>query len=142
MMGNASYKPDRLAGGLLVATGIVTLGVAFYLMVIRPPMLPEDLRFTGLDPHALSSPMADWLRIVFRTWGGFVAGFAILIISLGAYLWTSNVRALRWGVAFGVLVAFGRFLASNIALRSDFLPAIVIIAALAVIAALLLVLRR
>ncbi len=86
--------------------------------------------------------MADWLAIVFRTWGGFVAGFAILLISLGAHLSTSNARVLRWGAALAVIVAFGRFLASNIALGSDFLPFIIIIAALAVIAAMILILRR
>jgi len=86
--------------------------------------------------------MAEWLEIVFHTWGGFMAGFGILVVGIGAYMVTSRSSFLRWGPAIALTVAFGRFLASNIALRSDFLPFIVALAALAVIVAVLLVVRR
>jgi hypothetical protein len=49
---------------------------------------------------------------------------------------------LRGGIALALVVAFGRFLASNIALRSDFLPVLVVISAVAAAAALALTLRR
>ena len=71
-----------------------------------------------------------------------MAGFGILLIGVGGYVMTLNARFLRWGAAAAVVVAFGRFLASNIELRSDFLSFIAAIAALAVVVALRLVLRR
>lgn len=135
-------RRERVAGGLLLVVGVLTVGTAIYFLSVRPPMLPEDARFTGVALDAVSPRMADWLAIVFRTWGGFMAGFGILLVGVGAYFMTLNVRFLRWGAAVAIVVAFGRFLASNIELRSDFLPFIVAIATLAVVAALWLALRR
>jgi hypothetical protein len=135
-------RRDKVGGGLLLALGLLTLGTAIYFLAIRPPMLPEDTRFTGLAADAVSPRMADWLSIVFHTWGGFMAGFGILILGVAGYLMTLRPAFIRWGAAVAVVVAFGRFLASNIALRSDFLPFVVTLAAFALLAALWLALRR
>lgn len=134
-------RRDKLAGGLLLALGVLTLGMAIYFLAMRPPMLPEDQRFTGVAVDGLPPGMAAWLSIVFRTWGGFMAGFGILILGVAGYLLTLRSGYLRWGAALAVVVAFGRFLASNIILGSEFLPFIVVLAAVAVVAALRLALR-
>ena len=138
-IGQNEFRRDSFAGGLLLAIGVLTLGTAVYFLAIRPPMLSEDQRFTGVAASAVSPQMAEWLGIVFHTWGGFMAGFAILLLGIGAYMMTSRSIFLRWGIAIGVVFAFGRFLASNLALRSDFLPFIVAITALAVIVAVCLI---
>lgn len=135
-------RRDKVAGGLLLALGLLTLGTAIYFLAVRPPMLPEDARFTGVEADAVPPRLADWLSIVFHTWGGFMAGFGILIVGVAGYMMTLRPAFLRWGAAVAVVVAFGRFLASNIALRSDFLPFIVALAAVATIAAVRLALRR
>ena len=134
-------RRDKVAGGLLLAIGVLTIGTAIYFLAIRPPMLPEDAHFTGVAVDEISPQMADWLSVVFQTWGGFMAGFGILILGVAGYLMTLRPSYLRWGAAIAVLVAFGRFLVSNIILRSDFLPFIVALAAVAVVAALRLALR-
>src|SRR4051812_16415344 len=41
---------SRLGTGLLVGVGLLTVGTGFYLMVLRPPLLPEDIWFAGLKP--------------------------------------------------------------------------------------------
>ena len=105
-------------------------------------MLPEDVRFTGMDPQALQPRMAEWLEIVFRTWGGFIAGFGIVLAALGGYTMTLRQGLLRWGVAIGTLVAFGRFLVSNLAIHSDYLPFVGALFALASLTALRFALRR
>lgn len=76
---------------------------------------------------------------MFATWGGFTSGFGLTLIGLGASLITGTPLWLRWGVAFGTLTAFGRFLASNILIESDFLwfIALLFLIALAAIASLL-----
>jgi hypothetical protein len=133
---------DMLAGGLLLVLGVMTLGTAIYFLALRPPILPEDARFTGVAAEAVPPRMAEWLSIVFHTWGGFMAGFALLLLGIAGYWMTLRSAFLRWGTALAVLVAFGRFLASNIVLRSDFLPFIVALAVLALVAALRLARRR
>ena len=86
--------------------------------------------------------LAAWLTIVFHTLGGFVAGFGIVLLTIGAYLLTAARGVLRGGVALALVVAFGRFLVSNIVLRSDFLPVLIAISAIALGAALALTLQR
>jgi hypothetical protein len=129
-------KFDRVAALLLLVLGILTLGTGAYFLFFRPPMLPEDVRLTGMDPQLLQPAMVDWLRIVFRTWGGFMVAFGILIVSIAGYMITSRPALLSWGVVFAVLVAFGRFLASNIAIQSDHLSFIGGLFAIAIVAAL------
>jgi len=131
-----------VAGVLLVVLGVLTLGVATYFMLLRPAMLPEDARFTGVAIDTMPPRLADWLTIVFLTLGGFVAGFGIVLLAIGGYLLTDAPRVLRVGVALALVVAFGRFLWSNVVLRSDFLPVLVAIAAVAAGAAFALTRRR
>jgi hypothetical protein len=115
-------KRERIGGITLLCLGILTLGTGAYFLFFRPALLPEDIRFTGADARLLDPRMAAWLRIVFRTWGGFMAGFGILLAAVGGNLFSARQGALRWGAAAAVLVAFGRFLVSNLQLRSDYLP--------------------
>jgi hypothetical protein len=78
--------------------------------------------------------MLTWLGIVFRTWGGFMAGFGILLGAVGWNLLSAHEGLLRWGAAIAILVAFGRFLFSNLMLHSDhlaFISAMFVIAAVA-----------
>jgi hypothetical protein len=81
----------RIAGVLLVILGVLTLGTGAYFLFLRPAVLPEDLRFTGVDPKLLDPRMITWLGIVFRTWGGFVAGFGILL-TVGSEEQVQDVR--------------------------------------------------
>ncbi len=111
----------RLVARLLVAVGLLTVGTGFYLMVLRPPLLPEDIRFAGLDPSAVPVGLLRWLEIVFRTWGGFVLGFDVSLAGYGVFLTTGRDAWIRYGLAAALVVSFGQFLASNWMLRSDFL---------------------
>jgi hypothetical protein len=114
-------KADRTASILLLALGLLTLGTGVHFLFFRPAMLPEDLRFTGMAPRLLRPEMVEWLQIVFRTWGGFMAGFGLLMASVAGYLMTSRIAVLKLGASLAVLIAFGRFLASNVLIHSDFL---------------------
>ena len=58
---------------------------------------------------------------MFRTWGGFVLGFGVILAGYGAFLATGRPAWLRYGVALALVVSFGGFLVSNWMLRSDFL---------------------
>ena len=132
---------ERIGGVLLLILGVLTLGTGSYFLLLRPPLLPKDLRFTGVDPKLLDPRMITWLGIVFRTWGGFMAGLGILLGAVGANLLTARERVLRWGATAAVLVAFGRFLLSNLILHSDHLPFISAMFAIAIVAASRLVRR-
>jgi hypothetical protein len=128
-------RRERIGGVLLLCLGILTLGTGAYFLFFRPALLPEDMRFTGADPRLLDPRMSTWLSIVFRTWGGFMAAFGILLGAVGANLLSARQGIVRWGAAAAVLVAFGRFFLSNLQLRSDYLPFIAGLFTIAAIAA-------
>jgi hypothetical protein len=85
--------------------------------------------------------MITWLGIVFRTWGGFMAGFGILLGAVGWNLLSAREGLIRWGATAAILVAFGRFLFSNLMLHSDHVPFISAMFAIGIVAASRLVRR-
>jgi len=111
---------NRASGLLLTLLGALTIGTGLYFVLLRPAMLPEDLRFVGAS-GPIDSAMSEWLRLVFRTWGGFLVGFGLVLGAVGAFALTARSQWLRWGVAAGIALAFAQFLASNVELKSDFL---------------------
>ena len=135
-------RRDALSGILLLVLGLLTMGTAVFFLVLRPALLPEDIRHTGIDPGTLPPAFLEWLGTVFRTWGGFIAGFGVLLLGIGDFLLSGRARCLYWATAIGAVVAFGRFLFSNILLDSDFLWFISALFALAAATAISLLLRR
>ena len=133
--GGAATSRQQAVAGLLAVLGVLTLGTGLYFVLVRPAMLPEDFRFAGITAEQLSPKMSEWLGVVFRTWGGFMAGFGVVLIGVGVYLLTARKALLCWATAAGLVVAFGRFLVSNLALHSDYLVFITIFFGLAVITA-------
>lgn len=135
-------RRDALSGILLLVLGLLTMGTAVFFLVLRRALLPEDIRHTGIDPGTLPPAFLEWLGTVFRTWGGFIAGFGVLLLGIGGFLLSGRARCLYWATAIGAVVAFGRFLFSNILLDSDFLWFISALFALAAATAISLLLRR
>ncbi|HEY8914458.1 hypothetical protein [Lacisediminihabitans sp.] len=118
-MQTPEVRKDALSGAITCVLGVLTLGVGVYFLILRPALLPEDIRYTGIDPNTLPPAFVDWLGIVFSTWGGFIAGFGITILGIGVFMLSGRAVWLYLGIAVGVLVAFGRFLLSNIMINSD-----------------------
>ena len=127
---------NRHAAWLLLLLGVITCGTGIYFMVVRPAILPEDVRFTKLVPQEMPTEALEWLQIVFRTWGAFVFGFGVLLTALASFIMKTRPGFLRWGVPIALIVPFGRFLASNVILRSDYLWFIAALFALSVLTAI------
>lgn len=125
----------------LFVLGLLTTGTGLYFMALRPPLLPEDMRFAELSGSA-AAPLVRWLSIVFRTWGGFITGFGICLLGQAVYFKTSRDLWLRVGTAAGALVAFSSFLISNLQLHSDFLWFIALLFVVALGSAALLLLEQ
>ncbi len=131
----------RWLGLAMLAVGLLATGTGVYFMVLRPPLLPEDLRFAGVSAAEIPRGLLRWLAVVFRTWGGFMLGFGLCILGQAAHCLSHRPMWLQLGTGLGLVTAFGSFLVSNIQLRSAFIWFVAFSFVAAVMAAVLL-LRR
>jgi hypothetical protein len=92
-----------------------------------------------VDPNSLPPSLLAWLSLVFATWGTFIAAFGVVLSGVASALRSGRTTLLRWACALALMIAFGRFLWSNLVLRSDFLWFIALLFLLALIAAIMLV---
>jgi hypothetical protein len=68
----AVRKPP-LESLLLLLSGVILVGMGIYFIFVRPPLLPEDLRFIGsyqVELQMAYPQMSVWLSFVFRVLGG------------------------------------------------------------------------
>ena len=60
----------------LFAFGLILVVVGAYFILIRPPLLPEDLRYLGTSQTALDAAVPHltlWLNHVFLVLGGYIS---------------------------------------------------------------------
>jgi hypothetical protein len=108
---------------MLIAAGVTLIGVGLYFILLRPPLLPEDVRYMRLSTAELDAvrPRLEvWLTHVFRVMGGYVLATGVLTITLAA----TSYRARRQGAAVGALiggaVSIGWMAVVNFMIDSDF----------------------
>jgi ABC-type Na+ efflux pump permease subunit len=108
---------------LLIACGVWLVGLGFYFVALRPPLLPEDLRFMGttLAQIRQASPgLEGWLKTVFTVMGGFIAGTGVLTAFLAIRLIQLRIKGTAWAIALSGLLTVALMSAANFALNSDF----------------------
>jgi len=108
---------------LFVACGLWLVGLGCYFVFVRPPLLPEDVRFMGTSAEALQAVaprVTDWLKFVFTVMGGFIAGASVLVGYVGWALLPSQPRGATLPLALAGAATVGLMSAVNFALHSDF----------------------
>ena len=95
--------------------------MGLYFAFLRPPLLPEDLRFIGATMAELQSSMPallTWLDRVFGVLAGFMVAAGLLAVYFAAT--SKGNRAALGVVAFCGLVSVGWMAVVNFAIDSDF----------------------
>jgi hypothetical protein len=117
---------------LLALCGMIMIGIGGYFLFLRPPLLPEDLRFIGVASPATFAGvrLAAWLQKVFWVLGGF-------ILTCGIYTTYSALVILRRRDKGSItllsvtgVTSVGWFAFVNLLLGSDFRVPLVILAGL------------
>ena len=106
---------------LLFGAGLVIMGL--YFIFLRPPLLPEDLRYIGASQAQLESVaprLAVWLSQVFSVMGGYVLASGILTIALAATSYRSQRRGVALAIAAVGLASIGWMTVVNFMINSDF----------------------
>jgi hypothetical protein len=108
---------------IFAVCGIWLIGLGLYFMFLRPPLLPEDLRYIGTSQGEIQSAMPGferWVHRVFTVMGGFMTGAGVLtiLVAMNAYAlrekWTWTVLALAG------LFTVGTMSLTNFQLNSDY----------------------
>lgn len=123
-MRDTRWRPSSL---LLAVAGILLVGVGIYFLLLRPALLPEDIRYMSLTPAELVSigpRLTAWLTHVFRVMGGYIAATGVLALTLA----TTSFRDHRPAAAVGAGIAggfsIGLMAAVNFMIHSDALTCV------------------
>jgi hypothetical protein len=113
----------RASASLLALTGILIAGTGLYFIALRPPFLPEDIRYIGLsadEVSALQPRLAPWLARVFTVLGGHALATGLLLTVLAATAFRTRRPLAFFGALAGGSASIGLMAAVNFAIGSDF----------------------
>ncbi len=136
---NAVNNNRNVSTWMLIACGVWLVGLGFYFIVLRPPLLPEDPRFMGTTLAQLRTDvpgLENWLRKVFTVMGGFMAGAGVLLtVFVATVAMPPRLKGTLWAIALSGALTVALMSATNFALHSDFrwlllVPALVWLAGL------------
>jgi len=103
--------------------GIWLIGLGLYFIFLRPPLLPEDLRYMGASVSEIQSVMPElkrWLDRVFTVMGGFMTGAGLLTIATAGRAFAGR-KEWRWILlTLAGLFSVGTMSLTNFQLNSDF----------------------
>ncbi len=72
---------------LLALSGVSLILVGAYFLLLRPPLLPEDIRYMRVSDIQLAillPVLEPWLSQVFRVIGGYILATGVLAVTLAA----------------------------------------------------------
>lgn len=129
---------DRASGWMLTACGIWLVALGTYFIFLRPPLLPEDLRFMGATLAQIQAAvpgLESWLDKVFTVMGGFMAGTGVLIVFTARVAMARCLTGTAWAIGVSGALTVALMSATKFALHSDFrwllvIPALVWLASL------------
>jgi hypothetical protein len=133
-------RKGRVAAGLLVVVGVLVMGMGAYFAMLRPTLLPEDIRFIGADAATLAAAgpgILAWLRWVFLVLGAYSFTTGLLVAHIAFTAYHTERGAPVWLIAFAGLTSVGVMVAANFAIQSDFRWVLAGLGALWAVAALL-----
>ena len=103
--------------------GIALIGVGLYFILLRPPLLPEDIRYMALPAAQLDilRPRLElWLTHVFRVMGGYALATGVLTVTLAATAFRAHQKSAAIGALIGGAASIGWMAAVNFMIDSDF----------------------
>ena len=122
-----------LSAVLLALCGAALVAMGLYFIFIRPPLLPEDLRYIGISSaqiEAASPGLAGWLTHVFRVMGGYIVATGILTATIAGTAFRVGQRGAGVGATLAGLASIGWMVVVNFMIDSEYKWLLLAIAAL------------
>ena len=120
---NPQSRSGQISTWMFIACGVWLIGLGFYFIFLRPPLLPEDPRFMGttLAQIRIAVPgLESWLSRVFAVMGGFMAAAGVLTLFVAAVAMPRRLTGVAWVLALTGALTVALMSATNFALHSDF----------------------
>ena len=117
---SSTWSPSSI---VLVIAGFLLAGIGLYFIFLRPPLLPEDVRYMGLTSAELQSVgprLGSWLTHVFRVMGGYITATGVLTVALAATSFRERHPVAAIGAVLGGALSIGWMAAVNFMISSDF----------------------
>jgi len=118
---------------LLTVCGIILVGMGLYFALIRPELLPEDIRYMGSSSEQLQSTapgLLNWLDKVFWVMGGYVFTTGLLTCYVARTAFRERRRGVLSVVGVAGLSSLGLMVMINLLIASDFKWLLLVFAAL------------
>lgn len=103
--------------------GVILAGIGAFFILLRPSLLPEDLRYLGESLSQIDDDVPQlqrWLRRVFIAMGGQALAAGGLTVYVAATGVRDGHTSAVVGLAFAGAAASGIMTVINFAIRSDF----------------------
>ena len=116
------------------------MGIGFYFIFLRPPLLPEDARYmdsTVVEIQATAPGLIRWLQKVFWVMGGYIFTAGLLTIYIAFSSFQARARGAFPVIALAALSSIGWMTVVNFIIDSDFKWLLLVLALLWVAALIL-----
>ena len=116
-------KTRPFAFASLALGGSILIGLGFYFSFLRPPLLPEDLRYMGATLAQIQNTLPDlqiWLSRVFGVLGGYMIATGLLTVYISATSFRAGTPAAIAIVCVSGLASIGWMVITNFMIDSDF----------------------
>lgn len=114
----------RLFGSASLALGgLILIGLGLYFIFLRPPLLPEDLRYMGVSQAQIQSTIPGlqlWLGRVFSVVGGYMIATGFLTVYISATSFRTGKLGVIAVVCVSGLASIGWMVITNFMIDSDF----------------------
>ena len=118
-----AVNPWTTSSATLALAGTIIAGIGLYFIALRPPLLPEDVRYMNLSAaelEAIGPRLAVWLTQVFRVLGGYALATGILLISLSLTAFRTRHPIAVAGALVGGASSIGLTSVVDFTIGSDF----------------------
>lgn len=120
---NATMRSFPLSAMILALAGVILMGLGLYFVLLRPPLLPEDLRYMGASLSQVRDRLPGlllWAQRVMWVTGGYVAATGLLIVYVAVTNFRARAKSAAGIVAVAGLASIGWMAIVNFVIGSDF----------------------
>ena len=116
-------KLKPYSASILALGGFLLIVMGLYFVLLRPPLLPEDLRYmkTNLSIIHNSAPgLSVWLKKVFWVMGSYIITTGLLTVFISFTSFRTRLRGAFSIVALAGISSIGSMTGVNFMIGSDF----------------------